>query len=53
MREVPDVTLRLPWNLADEIMAQQTEYLSKRDSFIVAVPIPRAVDAAVALRADL
>jgi hypothetical protein len=52
VREMPDVTLLLPWNLADEIVTQQAEYLRKGGAFIVPVPTPRVVDA-TALRADL
>jgi SAM-dependent methyltransferase len=46
LREMPDFTLLLPWNLADEIVAQQAEYLRKGGAFIVAVPAMRVIDAA-------
>jgi SAM-dependent methyltransferase len=52
LREMPDFTLLLPWNLADEIVSQQTEYLRKGGAFIVPVPTPRVIDATV-VRADL
>jgi hypothetical protein len=52
LREMPDVALLLPWNLLDEIVAQQAEYLRKGGTFIVPVPTPRLVDATV-LRGDL
>ena len=53
VREMPDVTLLLPWNLADEIVAQQADYLRKGGAFIVPVPVPRFLDAARTPRADL
>jgi SAM-dependent methyltransferase len=43
VREMPDVTLLLPWNLADEILDQQAEYLRKGGAFLVPVPAPRLV----------
>jgi SAM-dependent methyltransferase len=43
VRAMPDVTLLLPWNLADEIVAQQAEYLDKGGAFLVPVPAPRLV----------
>jgi SAM-dependent methyltransferase len=46
VREMPDFTLLLPWNLADEIVIQQAEYLHKGGAFIVPVPTPRIIDAA-------
>jgi len=45
LREMPDFTLLLPWNLVDEIVAQQGEYLHKGGAFIVAVPATRVIDA--------
>jgi len=45
VREMPDVTLLLPWNLTDEILAQQTEYLSKGGAFLVPGSPPRLVGA--------
>jgi hypothetical protein len=53
LREMPDFTLLLPWNLADEIVAQQAEYLRKGGAFIVAVPATRVIDAAPEPRGDL
>jgi len=46
LREMPDFTLLLPWNLAGEIVAQQAEYLRKGGAFIVAVPATQVIDAA-------
>jgi SAM-dependent methyltransferase len=45
LREMPDVTLLLPWNLADEIVAQQAAYLRKGGAFLVPVPAPRLIGA--------
>lgn len=53
VREMPDLALLLPWNLADEIVSQQAEYLRKGGAFIVPVPAPRIIDAATLPRADL
>jgi SAM-dependent methyltransferase len=43
LREMPDFTLLLPWNLTEEIVDQQAEYLRKGGAFIVPVPTPRVV----------
>ena len=45
LREMPDVTLLLPWNLADEIFSQQAEYLRKGGTFLLPVPTPRVIGA--------
>lgn len=41
LRERPDYTLILPWNIADEIVAQQQEYVRQGGRFLVPVPHPR------------
>ena len=43
LKEMPDFTLLLPWNLAEEIVAQQAAYVRKGGAFIVPVPIPRVL----------
>jgi SAM-dependent methyltransferase len=41
LSEMPDYTVILPWNIADEIVDQQRAYLKKGGAFIVPVPAPR------------
>lgn len=44
LKKMPDYTVILPWNIMEEVMVQQKEYLNRGGRFIIPVPQPKIVE---------
>jgi SAM-dependent methyltransferase len=43
---MPEFTVILPWNIADEIIKQQKAYLQRGGRFIIPIPLPQIIETA-------
>ena len=43
LEKMPNFMLILPWNVTNEILSQQKEYIAKGGKFIVPIPVPKII----------